>query len=116
MMQDLHYSIQIRLFRDEKFFGPGIVELLQRVDQRHSLRAAAIEMGMAYSKAWRLIKTAEENLECKLLNSTTGGKGGGGAELTQECRAFMEKYLRFEAQVRAYSEKAFAHVFQNETT
>ncbi|MGL4548874.1 hypothetical protein [Eubacterium aggregans] len=62
------------------------------------------------------LKQPKKNLECKLLNSTTGGKGGGGAELTQECRAFMEKYLHFEAKVRAYSEKAFAHVFQNETT
>ena len=52
--------------------------LLHAVQQLHSLRAAALSMDMAYSKAWTIIKNSEKALGFPLLTSTTGGKGGGG--------------------------------------
>lgn len=42
----------------ERVFGPGVAELLKRVQEHHSLRAAAFSMEMAYSKAWQIIRTA----------------------------------------------------------
>ena len=42
-----------------RVFGPGPVDLLERVGELGSLRAAAIEMGMAYTKATRLVHDAE---------------------------------------------------------
>ncbi|HWQ58978.1 MAG TPA: ModE family transcriptional regulator, partial [Clostridia bacterium] len=59
MGEKLGYTLTVRLFRGEKCFGPGIAELLGRVDEAKSLRAAAQQMGMAYSKAWRIIKECE---------------------------------------------------------
>ena len=47
---------------DHKVFGPGIAQLLHRVQEYHSLRAAALSMDMAYSKAWTVLRTAEEQL------------------------------------------------------
>ena len=38
------YKLSVRLFRGNKCFGPGIAELLRRVDETHSLRAAAMSM------------------------------------------------------------------------
>ena len=46
-------------------------------------------MGMAYSKAWRIVRSAEEALGCKLLDSTIGGRHGGGAALTEEAEALL---------------------------
>lgn len=66
----------------ERVFGPGVAELLKRVQEHHSLRAAAFSMEMAYSKAWQIIRTAEDGFGCKLLSSTIGGRHGGGAVLT----------------------------------
>lgn len=83
MEQKLHPVLSVRLFTDEKCFGPGVAALLTLVKTCHSLRAAAMEMGMAYSKAWTILKNAEEQLGFKLLLSTTGGKHGGGAQLTE---------------------------------
>lgn len=77
MEQNLHPVLSVRLFTDEKCFGPGVAALLTLVKTCHSLRAAAMEMGMAYSKAWTILKNAEEQLGFKLLLSTTGGKHGG---------------------------------------
>ena len=42
----------------QRFFGPGVAELLERVREHRSLRAAAASMEMAYSKAWRIVNEA----------------------------------------------------------
>ena len=82
-------KVTLRIYSDDdqRCFGPGIATLLQRVREHHSLRAGAASMEMAYSKAWRIIRTAEAVFGCKLLSSTIGGRprrrrgadAGGGA-------------------------------------
>jgi molybdate transport system regulatory protein len=67
-------------------------------------------MDMAYSKAWKIIKIAEDNLGFKLLVSVTGGKGGGGAELTEDAKYFLAAYRRFEESVRNYADEAFVEI------
>ena len=47
--------------------GLGVVELCERVERLGSLNKAAADMGMAYSKAWRIIKQAEEGLDVVLF-------------------------------------------------
>ena len=47
-------------------FGHGCVLLLQGIAREHSLNRAAKSMGMAYSKAWRIVNEAEGQLGCKL--------------------------------------------------
>ena len=49
MEQQFRPVLTIRIFADEKCFGPGIAVLLQKVQELHSLRAAAMSIGMAYS-------------------------------------------------------------------
>ena len=55
MRNDLHANLTVRIFTDRKCFGPGVAELLRRVRELHSLRAAAMSMNMAYSKAWTVL-------------------------------------------------------------
>ena len=88
-MEKMHYNISVRLFTAGKCFGPGMAALLSLVRERHSLRAAAAEMGMAYSKAWRILRDCEGALGFPLLDSTTGGRHGGGAVLTAEAEALL---------------------------
>lgn len=108
--KQLRYSLTLRIYGEEKCFGPGIAELLERVDEVRSLRKATISMEMAYSKAWRIIKTAEESLGFPLLRSTTGGRGGGGAELTPEAQDFLQRFRGFEEAVRGYADEAFLEI------
>ena len=111
MKQDLRAVVSARLFTDRKCFGPGIAELLRRVDELHSLRAAAQAMEMAYSKAWTIMKNAEAGLGVKLLESSTGGKNGGGAALTEDARRILDAYERYCERLRAYSETLLAEEF-----
>lgn len=110
-MSELHVKLTVRIFTDEKCFGPGVAELLRRVREQHSLRAAAMSMNMAYSKAWTILRTAQENLGFRLLVSTTGGRGGGGATLTPEGERMLEAYEGYCARLNAYGEALFAETF-----
>lgn len=94
-MDDFCYKLSVRLFTEDKCFGPGLATLLALVRERRSLRAAAAEMGMAYSKAWRILRDCETALGFPLLDSTTGGKNGGGAVLTPKGERLLADYEDF---------------------
>ena len=111
MEQKLTYNLAVRLFSDEKCFGPGVAQLLHRVQELHSLRAAAMSMNMAYSKAWTVVRNAENGLGFHLLTSTAGGKHGGGAVLTDEARQMLTAYDEYCEKLRAYGEKLFEETF-----
>ena len=76
----------------EKFFGEGPARLLHAVEEHGSLRAAAISMQMAYTKALKLMKKAEETLGFPLITRTTGGKDGGGSTLTVRGKEWLMRY------------------------
>lgn len=78
-----------------KFFGEGPCRLLRCVEKTGSLRAAAMEMEMAYSKATKLLKQAEETLGFPLTARSAGGRDGGGSVLTPEGRRWLEQYEQY---------------------
>ena len=94
-----------------KFFGEGPLRLLRSVERTGSLRSAAMEMEMAYSKAWNIIRNSEEALGFKLLHSSVGGKGGGGAYLTEEAVKLLGSYDTFCSSLRAYGDSLFDDQF-----
>lgn len=105
------YNLSCRLFTDAKCFGPGVARLLHAVQRLHSLRAAALSMDMAYSKAWTVIKNSEKALGFPLLSSTTGGKGGGGASLTPKGLRLLEAYDTFCTGLHDAADKLFQQEF-----
>ena len=113
MSKELHLKLTVRLYSDDnhRCFGPGIATLLERVREHRSLRAAALSMEMAYSKAWRIIRTAEDVFGCKLLDSTIGGQHGGGAVLTPEAERLLGVYRAYQADVEAYARGRFDEAF-----
>lgn len=110
-MNPIRFVVSPRIMGEEKFFGPGIAVLLHRVEAYHSIRQATMSMGMAYSKAWAIIRRAERELGFPLLVTATGGKEGGGASLTADGRDFLEKYDRFCALVNDHARADFEAVF-----
>lgn len=76
----------------QKFFGKGPCQLLRLVEETGSLRSAAQRMGMAYTKALRLLKNAEAGLGFALTERTTGGRDGGGSCLTRQGKEWLERY------------------------
>ena len=111
-MNDIRFVVSPRIMGTEKFFGPGIAALLHRVEEYRSIRQATASMGMAYSKAWAIIRRAERELGFPLLVTTTGGREGGGASLTEEGRTFLDQYDRFCALVNDHARADFETVFE----
>lgn len=90
---------------DGKYFGPGVAMLIEGVKRTGSLSSAAKEIGMAYSKAWRIIKRSEELTGCKLLLSRTGG--------AQDAEQILSDFTAFRKEVDTEIEKAFKKYFAN---
>ena len=93
----------------EKFFGEGPARLLHGIEDFGSLRAAAMSMNMAYTKALKLIRNAESALDVALIQRSTGGKDGGGSTLTAEGKEWLQRYEAYrdackEANSRLYLE------------
>jgi len=107
----VHYSLNFKLYAQDKFFGPGVAQLLRKVDETASLRSAAADLKIAYSKAWNMIRTAEKSLGYDLLIKKVGGKHGGGAQLTPEGRAMLDKYTAFEKAIYQSADVMWGKIF-----
>lgn len=104
-------SYKIWLDHHGKAFGDGPYELLTRVEKTKSLHQAAQQMGMAYSKAWRLIRTLEQRLGFPLLERKAGGASGGGSRITPKAKELMNLYGRFRKEAGEAMEKIYRRHF-----
>jgi molybdate transport system regulatory protein len=104
-------AYKIWLDNNGKAFGDGPYELLKRVDKGKSLHQAAIQMGMSYSKAWRLVRSLEERLGFALLDRKIGGQSGGGSHVTSQGKVLMNHYGRFRRDVERGLERIYQRHF-----
>ena len=89
-------------------FGRGIASLCLGVREPGSLNAAAKGMGMAYSKAWRIIKDTEAALDLQLLNRD----GAHGSDLTEAGNKLLDTYLAIEEKLQKEAEELFEAAFK----
>ena len=113
MMSD----IRVFLCDDDhiRFFGEGPCRLLHLIEETGSLRAAAISMGMAYTKALTIMKRAEKNLGFPLTARRIGGKGGGGSALTPEAKEFLHDYETYRDACIQSSRELYSQIFSKYT-
>ena len=108
---ELHPKLTLQFFTDEKCFGPGVALLLEKIKEQSSIRKAAFSIGMSYSKAWTIIRRAEENLGFKLLDSKTGGADGGGATLTENGERLLSDFRKCESELFDFCEQKYQEHF-----
>lgn len=112
MEHQLGYSLKVRLRTTETFFGPGVAQLLRLVEESGSLQNAAAEMGMSYSKAWKIIRVAETALGFPLMERHVGGSGGGSSSLTERGADFVTRYEGFQQEINAAADRLFLRYFE----
>lgn len=91
------YEIRGRIWvegKDGTFLGYGRVVLLERIRQYGSITMAAKSMQMSYRAAWELVESMNKQAKTPLVVTTTGGKGGGGAHLTEAGERAIEAFFR----------------------
>lgn len=84
-------------------FGRGVANLCRGVQDQGSLNLAAKSMGMAYSKAWRIIKKTEESFGFPLLIRD----GRHGSVLTEECKTLLCAYDEVQAEAERAALESF---------
>lgn len=118
MVIKMKWECKIYLLDEEenKLFGNGPLTLLKKTDEFGSLHKAAMEMNMAYSKAFKIIRNSEDRLGFPLMIRTTGGKSGGGSILSDEAKKLISQYELFEHRVRCRIEEEFQSIFISDHT
>lgn len=87
--------------------------MLELIRQGHSLRSACQEIGMAYSKGWRLLKLAEEDLGFPLIEARKGGAHREGSTLTPQGEELLNRYLAFQKEANQLLDQLFQKYFSS---
>lgn len=107
----LRFGVSFETGDGQRFFGEGPYRLLLKVEELGSLRAAALDMDMAYTKARRLMENAEAALGFPLIRRRAGGKGGGGSTLTPQARELTERYRAYRLACDRMAEELYREHF-----
>jgi molybdate transport system regulatory protein len=73
------------------------VMLLQAVGEYGSLVAAARALGVPHRTAWQRVQEMEASLGVRLLETTSGGVGGGRSYLSPAAQDLVHRYEELRA-------------------
>jgi molybdate transport system regulatory protein len=79
--------------------GPGKIDLLRLIAEHRSISAAARALDIPYKRAWLLIDSLNQGFGRPVVATASGGKGGGGAAVTQLGLDLLERYALLEQRI-----------------
>ena len=91
----MDYKIKSRIWIESDsnvLLGEGRVKLLKAIDKTGSLSKAAKTLNLSYKKAWHLIDSVNKTAKKPVTINSIGGKGGGGAELTEYGKSLITAF------------------------
>jgi molybdate transport system regulatory protein len=107
LKKDLEIKVGGKLWLEsgsERFFGPGPMELLEKIEETGSISSAAKAMNMSYKKAWELINHLNEQTNSLVVIPQAGGEKGGGSILTPEGLELIKYYKALRERFRTFLE------------
>ena len=107
----IHPFLRISIEKESLFFDARASLLLTLINETHSVKGACRYMAISNGKAWTILNDLEKNLGYAVVERKQGGKQGGKTYLTEEGKLFLEKYRKFEEQVKQYARKSFFEIF-----
>jgi molybdate transport system regulatory protein len=105
-MADISVSFRVD-FSPNCAVGPGKIALLEHIGSTGSLSEAARRLKMSYRRAWLLLEDLNTSFQQPVAQMSVGGRGGGGASLTQFGTDLVAAYRSLEAQIRKRAQTAF---------
>lgn len=93
---------------EREFAGSGRIELLLHIDACGSISQAAKRMGMAYKSAWDAVDAMNNAAAEPLVERAVGGRGGGGATLTESGRRLIAAFHLFEREHERFLDRLSA--------
>jgi molybdate transport system regulatory protein len=87
---------------DGTFLGFGRVVLLERIREYGSITKAAKAMEMSYRHAWDLVDSMNQQAKRPFVELATGGKGGGGARVTEDGERAIQLFWKFSEDFQGF--------------
>jgi len=112
----LRTKVWIEDDRGKVVFGDGRVRMLEAIDRLGSMNKAAKALKMSYRGLWARIKSTEDRIGAKLVNTRPGGGKGSGSILTPTGRRFLKNYKLLEDSVHQRADKEFDKIFKDART
>lgn len=82
------------------FLGARRIDLLEGIEHTGSITRAARQVGLSYKAAWDALEAMNNLSDRPLLVRTTGGRHGGGTQLTERGRELVRLYRLMESGYR----------------
>ena len=92
--------------------GPGRADLLAGIAESGSIAAAGKRMAMSYKRAWSLVQALNAGWGSPLVETSRGGAGQGGANLTSDGQFVLERYRAMQQATAAAIEAEVTSVRQ----
>lgn len=99
---------------DEKgrpIFGSGRQAILEKIDELGSISAAAADLKMSYRAVWGKIRTTEQRMGTRLVETRPGGGRGRGTVLTPAAKKLIETFRRLNEQGNRQADRLFEKLF-----
>jgi molybdate transport system regulatory protein len=87
--------------------GPNYLRFLAAVDQAGTIREGGKAVGWSYRTCLNRLRRMEQVLGRPVLQTTRGGRSGGGARLTPEARRLVRVFAQWQGDVERLSRRAF---------
>ena len=106
-------DMRVRVLDDDSeiVFGPGLVTLLEHIKTSDSMKEACSNMGISYSKGWKIINRAEKCLGYDLILRQHGGSKGGKCNVTHEGDSLVRRYKNMMDILQKESDEIFLDNF-----
>ncbi len=78
--------------------------LLERIREHGSITRAAKSMEMSYRHAWDLVDSMNRQSKTPFVEVAAGGKGGGGARVTEEGEKAIRLFRKFAEDFETFLE------------
>lgn len=114
--QLLHPVIQVSLAREQIFFDSQTALLLQLTLDSGSVRIACRQLGISYSKGWKMLNLLESQLGMRIILRHPGGKNGGYTEVSPEGKEFLKRCELLVRRIREEGQRIYQEIFADEHT
>lgn len=89
----LNYNIWLEnKTNNDNIINHELFQLLEQIDKKGSLSAAADKVGISYRKAWGDIRECEKKLGFCLVKRVRGGDKGGNSYLSEDGDKLLKAY------------------------
>jgi len=114
-MGNTHEKLRIKLWIEcdtgDSIFGEGQMCILETIQEKGSINAAAKALKMGYRSMWGRLRKMEKRLGNPLLERHKGGAEGGHSDLTPEALEMIEKFRRLRLEITEASESIFKQIY-----